>query len=131
MHELLEQLWRADLETAQSIRSGRPAALHDYDEASDDEMSALLRGMHPLAILSGQDFAKRFDFSRCRSILDIGGGSGVRPQPGDERCLVRLAAHRTAGGTENGAAAALAWVLAQGRDIVPLVGARKRGQWAD
>ena len=55
----------------------------------------------------------------------------VRPQPGDERCLVRLAAHRTAGGTENGAAAALAWVLAQGRDIVPLVGARKRGQWAD
>ena len=32
---------------------------------------------------------------------------------------------------ENGAGAALAWVLAQGRDIVPLVGARKRGQWAD
>ena len=29
------------------------------------------------------------------------------------------------------AAAAVAWVLAQGRDIVPLVGARKRGQWAE
>ncbi len=29
------------------------------------------------------------------------------------------------------AATAVAWVLAQGRDIVPLVGARKRGQWAE
>ena len=29
------------------------------------------------------------------------------------------------------AALAVAWVLAQGHDIVPLVGARKRGQWAE
>ncbi len=29
------------------------------------------------------------------------------------------------------AATAVAWVLAQGDDIVPLVGARKRGQWAE
>ena len=29
------------------------------------------------------------------------------------------------------AAAAVAWVLAQGGDIVPLVGARKRGQWVE
>ena len=29
------------------------------------------------------------------------------------------------------AASAVAWVLAQGREIVPLVGARKRGQWAE
>jgi SAM-dependent methyltransferase len=76
MHELFEQLWRADLETADSIRSGRPAALHDFSAMSDDELSAMLRGMHPLAIISGRDFAKRFDFSRRRSVVDIGGGSG-------------------------------------------------------
>jgi DNA-binding transcriptional ArsR family regulator len=76
MHELLEQLWRADLETAESIRSGHPAALHDFNAMSDDEMSAMLRGMHPLAIASGLDFAQRFDFSRLRSVVDIGGGSG-------------------------------------------------------
>jgi pyridoxine 4-dehydrogenase len=29
------------------------------------------------------------------------------------------------------AAMAVAWVMAQGRDIIPLVGARKRGQWAE
>ena len=76
MHELLEQLWRADFETARSIRSGEPAALHDYGEASDDEMSTMLRGLHPLAVVGGRDLARRFDFSRCRSVVDVGGGSG-------------------------------------------------------
>jgi SAM-dependent methyltransferase len=76
MHELFSQLWRADLETADSIRTGHPAALHDFNAISDDEMSAMLRGMHPLAINSGRELAKRFDFSRCRSAVDIGGGSG-------------------------------------------------------
>jgi DNA-binding transcriptional ArsR family regulator len=76
MHELFEQLWRADLETAQSIRSGKPAALHDYDAASDEEMSALLRGLHSLTIVAGRDLARRFDFSHCRSAIDVGGGSG-------------------------------------------------------
>jgi len=33
MHELLSQLWHADLRTAQSIRSGEPAALHDFNAA--------------------------------------------------------------------------------------------------
>ena len=76
MHELLEQLWRADFETVRSIRSGEPAALHDYSEASDDEMSAILRGLHPLAVNAGRDLSRRFDFSGCRSVVDIGGGSG-------------------------------------------------------
>ncbi len=76
MHELLDQLWRADFETARSIRSGEPAALHDYSEASDDEMSAILRGLHPLALNAGRDLARRFDFSRSGSVVDIGGGSG-------------------------------------------------------
>ncbi len=76
MHELFEQLWRADLETAQSIRSSEPAALHDFGDISDEEMSAMLRGLHPLAVNAGRDMAKRFDFSACRSVVDVGGGSG-------------------------------------------------------
>jgi hypothetical protein len=76
MHELLSQLWHADLMTAQSIRSGRPAALHDYTAASDEEMAAMLRGMHASAISAGRDFLRHFDFSEYRSIVDIGGGSG-------------------------------------------------------
>ena len=76
MHELLDQLWRADLETAQSLRLGRPAALHDFSQASDEHMAAMLRGMHPSAIAAGRDLLQRFDFSRYRSVVDVGGGSG-------------------------------------------------------
>lgn len=86
MHELLSQLWAADLQTAQSIRSGRPAALHDYgatadgttseSEMSESEMEAMLRGMHPSCVAAGRDLARRFNFAECRSIVDIGGGTG-------------------------------------------------------
>jgi hypothetical protein len=76
VHELLSQLWHADLLTAQSIRTGEPASLHDFSAASDGEMAAMLRGMHAASFAAGRDFAGRFDFSACSSIIDIGGGSG-------------------------------------------------------
>jgi len=76
IHELLSQLWHADLLTAQSIRSGKPAALRDFTAASGEEMAAMLRGMHPSAVATGRDLARRFDFSACRSLIDVGGGSG-------------------------------------------------------
>lgn len=76
MHELLNQIWHADLLTGQSIRAGKPASLHDFNAASDDEMAAMLRGMHASAVAAGRDLSRRFDFSRCCSIIDIGGGSG-------------------------------------------------------
>jgi O-methyltransferase domain/Dimerisation domain len=75
-HELVAQLWQADLMTAESILTGAPAALHDFAHASDDELMAMLRGMHADAVASGRDLARRFDFSDCRSVADIGGGSG-------------------------------------------------------
>ncbi len=76
MHELLDQLWHADLLTAQSLRTGKPAALHDFASATDELMAAMLRGMHPSTIATGRDLLQRFDFSRCRSVVDVGGGSG-------------------------------------------------------
>lgn len=36
----------------------------------------MLRGLHPNAVASGRDLARRFDFSACRSMIDVGGGSG-------------------------------------------------------
>jgi hypothetical protein len=75
-HDLLAQLWQADLLTAQSIRTGAPAALHDFTISSDEEMKTMLRGMHSFAMASGRDLARRFDFSGYRSVIDIGGGSG-------------------------------------------------------
>jgi hypothetical protein len=75
-HELWGQLWHADLGTANSIRSGRPAALHDFAAAGDAEMAAMLRGMHPSTIAAGRDLMQRFDFSGYRSLVDVGGGTG-------------------------------------------------------
>ena len=63
-------------QTARSLRLGRPAALHDFTQASDEHMAAMLRGMHPSAIAAGRDLLQRFDFSRYRSVVDVGGGSG-------------------------------------------------------
>ena len=76
IHELLSQIWHADLLTAQSIRTGKPAAPHDFNAASDEDMASMLRGMHDSAAAAGREFSRRFDFSGCRSIIDIGGGSG-------------------------------------------------------
>jgi hypothetical protein len=75
-HELLNQLWHADLLTAQSIRSAQPAALHDFTSASDEDLAAMLRGLHSNAITAGRELLQRFDFSDCRSVVDVGGGSG-------------------------------------------------------
>ena len=76
VHELLSQLWHADLLTAQSIRTGKPASLHDFNAASGEEMAAMLRGMHAASVAAGRELLRRFDFSGCRSVIDIGGGSG-------------------------------------------------------
>jgi SAM-dependent methyltransferase len=76
LHELLSQLWTADLLTAQSIRTGEAAALHDFAAMSDAEMATMLRGMHASAVAAGRELLRRFDFSACRSVVDVGGGSG-------------------------------------------------------
>lgn len=75
-HELLNQLWHADLLTAESIRSGLPAALHDFSASSDEEMAAMLRGLHPNAVAAARDLMRRFDLSVYGSVVDVGGGSG-------------------------------------------------------
>jgi SAM-dependent methyltransferase len=86
-HELLSRLWHADLMTADSIRNGGPAALHDYSTASDEETRRFLTGLHASAVAAGRDLAARFDFfSRIRSVIDIGGGSGGLLAGLCERC---------------------------------------------
>jgi O-methyltransferase/methyltransferase family protein len=75
-HEMLNIIWHADLRTAESIRSGRPAALHDFAKVSDEEMAAMMRGGQSNSAADGRYLAHRFDFAQCRSVVDVGGGSG-------------------------------------------------------
>jgi DNA-binding transcriptional ArsR family regulator len=76
VHGFLSQVWKADLHTAESVRSGSPAALHDFSAATDDEMKRMLQAMHPNTLSAGQDLLQRHELGKCGSVIDIGGGSG-------------------------------------------------------
>lgn len=89
MKEMQSKIWDADLRTAESICSGRPAALHAFNAVSDEEMAVMVRGMQSSSVAFGRALARRFDFSRYRSVVDIGGGSGgLVATRGDGRCAV-------------------------------------------
>ncbi len=76
MHELLSDLWKAALETAESIRTGLPQAEYNYSAMSKDELEQFFRGEHPYAVAYGRELVARYDFSSYRTLLDVGGGSG-------------------------------------------------------
>ena len=75
-HELWSDLWSATMQTAESVRSGRPAVQHDFEEMSGDELRALFRGLHAGAVNSGRILAKELELSGGEHLLDVGGGSG-------------------------------------------------------
>jgi predicted O-methyltransferase YrrM len=75
-HTLWADLSAAHLKTAASIRTGIPQARHDYGQMSADALRTTLGGIHPTAVAKGRALAVRSDFTACRSLLDVGGGTG-------------------------------------------------------
>lgn len=75
-HPLTRHLWEVDLKTARSIRAGAPQAAHDFSQAPDSELLKLFEELHPGTIETAKDLLQSFDFSACRAVIDIGGGSG-------------------------------------------------------
>ncbi len=75
-HELYSIIWGAMWHTAESIRSGKPQDKHDFDDMDEDELHAMMRGMHPGALADGRRLAEAFDLTKFRHLLDVGGGSG-------------------------------------------------------
>ncbi|MDB5556311.1 MAG: hypothetical protein JWL86_6295 [Rhizobium sp.] len=75
-HPLLEELWRADLLTATSIREGRPSAKHDFAAADPDASLAFFRRLAPNALSFGRRLVDMIDFRGVHSVIDIGGGPG-------------------------------------------------------
>lgn len=68
--------WESTLKTAESIRTGIPQAKLDFSAGSEDELEKFLRGLHPQTMTSGRELADKRDLSSCRTLADIGGGSG-------------------------------------------------------
>ena len=76
LHHLLSVLWSASLKTADSIRLDQPQAEHSFADMPTGQLYAFLRGLHDEALATGRYLAACFDFSSCRRLLDVGGGSG-------------------------------------------------------
>jgi SAM-dependent methyltransferase len=75
-HELYSDIFATMLSTAESVRTGRPVALHDWEHMPDEQVRGLLRGLNSGAAASGRTLAARHDFARFKRVLDVGGGGG-------------------------------------------------------
>ena len=76
VHTLWSEFGYAGLTVAESVRTGIPQAQHDYGAMSEEELRVTLGGLHAAALGVGRALAARYDFSACRDILDVAGGTG-------------------------------------------------------
>ena len=73
---LAARLWAAGLSVADSIRRGAATAPEAAGGDSPEETAAFLRALHPGALRTGREIARRGWLDGCRRIADAGGGSG-------------------------------------------------------
>lgn len=85
-HTIYAHLWKAAFQTAESIRTGRPQADHDFSKISAEEMLPLFIGREPGARAAGKKLHDQLGFSRFRNLLDVGGGSGGMARAICEEC---------------------------------------------
>ena len=75
-HELYGDVFATMLSTAESVRTGKPAALLDWEHMPEEQVRALLRGLNSSATAVGWTLAEQHDFGRFSSVLDVAGGGG-------------------------------------------------------
>lgn len=75
-HAMYADLWASTLRTAESIRSGKPQAQHDFASMSYAELRTFMRALDTGAAATARRLHKDFDLSRSRHLLDAGGGAG-------------------------------------------------------
>jgi len=76
VHELWADVWGGFFRIAESIRTGKPQAKHEFETMPRDDLAAFLRGQHPLAMGAGRALSRALGPDRPSSLLDVGGGSG-------------------------------------------------------
>jgi len=74
--EGLSRAWNAVLKTAETIRTGTPQAKFNVYGTSPQEAELYYRRSSPITSRRARDLVARYDFSACRNLLDVGGGSG-------------------------------------------------------
>lgn len=69
-------LYHTTLNTAESIRTGKPQAKIDYHALPEEELLSFFRKQVYSSLRGGKEIAEKLDFSKFERLLDAGGGSG-------------------------------------------------------
>ncbi|MCL5056766.1 MAG: acetylserotonin O-methyltransferase [Actinobacteria bacterium] len=69
-------IWHATLNTAESIKTGKPQAKIDYRTLSEEELLRFFQSQFHSSIRGGKEIAEKLDFSKFERLLDAGGGTG-------------------------------------------------------
>ena len=69
--------WKSVLHTSESILEGKAQAKLDFSDIGEDELEVFARGMHQETLNAGRDLVARYDFSKHRNLVDVGGGTGA------------------------------------------------------
>jgi hypothetical protein len=69
-------VWQAAMNTAESIRTGKPKQKIDWHALPEDELLLFFQNQFHSSIRSGKELAGRLDFSKFKRLLDAGGGTG-------------------------------------------------------
>lgn len=70
------KVWHDTLNTAESIRTGKPQAKIDYHTLPEEELLRFFRNQVHSSLRGGKEIAEKLDFSKFERLLDAGGGSG-------------------------------------------------------
>ncbi|MDD5773307.1 MAG: methyltransferase [bacterium] len=70
-------LWNNWSTLTRSVRFGRPAALQSIDERDGDSLTGFIAAMHERGYRQAPFVISMIDLTGVKSVLDIGGGSGV------------------------------------------------------
>lgn len=73
---LYGKLWHAAMNTAESIRTGKPKLKIDWNTLPEEELFTFFRSQFHSSLRSGKELADKLDFSNCERLLDAGGGTG-------------------------------------------------------
>jgi hypothetical protein len=75
-HHAYRRRWNSVLGVTETIRSGVPQRGMDYAGMPAEARDAFYRGTFTECLAAGWQLAASEDFSACRTLIDIGGGSG-------------------------------------------------------
>ena len=76
MSGFYSKLWNAALNTAESIRTGKPKLKIDWQSLPEEELLTFFRSQFHSSLRAGKEIADKLDFSGFGRLLDAGGGTG-------------------------------------------------------